>query len=323
MAEHASFADLLEAQLGAFLKRAATKVDKDAPWSTIASAARQDPAVAVARALGAWVADDVVAQGKPAGAAQVPELRNRGAQVERMVGEVATFLWTVSDARAATPTAQDAAENLREVLTGEMDALSEAASAGFVKAAGAPLFPIRRGLALEDLVPEGARGERLRFARPVAPPPGLALEPLAHLRQDLARLKHYGLRDVVARAFRPMPVGVSSSYFKVIRPPVSLEGDLGEFRTLSGLANAADAWADDVRKALLAGFEERLRARGQTAALGPTAEWGQILRSLELERAVADLKGALEREVDSAAIPAEGLLALVIAAPLPEGGLTP
>jgi autotransporter translocation and assembly factor TamB len=131
------------------------------------------------------------------------------------------------------------------------------------------------------------------------------------------------MRDAVARAFRPMPVGVSSSYFKVIRPPVSLEGDLGEFRTLSGLANGADAWADEVRTALLAGFEERLRVRGSLAVLGGAREWPLILRSLELERAVADLKGALEREVDSAAIPAEGLLALVIGAQLPQGGLTP
>jgi hypothetical protein len=309
--------------LGAFLKRAASMVDKDEPWGNIASAARQDPSVAVARALGAWVAEDLLSAGKPAGAAQVPELRHRASQVERMVGEVASGLANLSDARAASPTSMEAAENLREILTGEMDALSEAASLGFLKAAGAPVFPLRRGLTLEDLIPEGPRGERVRFSRPVAPPPGLALEPIAHLRQDLARLKHYGLRDAVGRSFRPMPVGVSSSYFKVIRPPVSLEGDLGEFRDLSGLANGADAWADEVRAALLHGFEERLRARGSTAALGPAGDWPLVLRSLELERAVADLKGALEREVDSAAIPAEGLLALVIAAPLPEGGLTP
>jgi hypothetical protein len=317
-----NFADVLESHLTAYLGRCAAWVQASEPWATIAGAVKQDPAPAVARVLGAWLAEDMATQGAPVGAAQAQEMRARSQQVERALMEALAAVAARLKEAGPMASSAEAAENLAELLGGESDQLADAVQHGFLRAAGAPMVALRRGITLEDVVPEGSRGERVRFSRPLAPPPGLALEPLAHLRQDVARLKHYAMRDTVARAFRPMSVVESSSFFKVVRPAVPFEGDLGQFKTLSGLANAADLWADEVRAGMFVGFEDRLKARSASALLGPSQEVRSILRALEMERAVADLNGALEHEPEAAAIPAEGLLALVIAAPLPTGGLT-
>lgn len=315
-------ADLLDGHVQAFLARAAKWVTAGEPWPAIATAAKQDGAVGAGRVLGSWLAEDIALQGAAQGAAQAGELRARAMQTERALQEAVAAAAKHLGGLGEASKAAEAAESLTELLGAEADQIVDAVQNGFIKASGAPLVALRRGLTLEDARPEGPKGDRIRFDKPVAPPPGLALEPLAHFRQDVARLKHYAMRDAVGRTFRPTSVAGSSSYFKVIRPPVSHEGDLGEFKALSGLANAADAWADEVRAAMLWGFEDRLKARSSLPLMGTASEVGAVLRALEIERCVADLNGALAREPESAAIPAEGLLALVIAAPLPTGGLT-
>ncbi len=318
-----TFAGVLEAYASAFLAKAVRWVDGGEPWATIAAAARLDNAVAAARALGAWLAEDLIAQGRAQGALQAPEARQRASAAERAVQEAIAALASLSGASSGAPAAAEARETLLDLFGGESDAILEALQAGFGKAPGWPLVAIRRGLALDDVHPEGPRNERVRFAKPVAPPPGLALEPLAHLRQDISRLKHYALHDAASRGGRPLSIAAASSYFKVIRPQVSLDGDLSETRAMSGVANAADAWSDAARYALASGFEERIKQREAQGLLGPPDEVAAVLRSLEIERAAADLKGALAHEPEASIIPAEGLLALIIAAPLPTGGLTP
>ncbi len=318
-----TFADLLEGHAAAFLARAVLWVDHDEPWATIREAAKSDPGPAAARAAGAWVGEDLVAQGHPHGAAQAPELRQRSRAAERTVTEALGALSALGAGSNLSPSAAEARENLIDAMGGEVDAIIDALQQGFLKGAGAPLVALRRPLTLEDLAPEGARGERVRFARAVGPPPGLALEPVAQLRQDVARLKHYALREALGRGGRSLSLSASSTYFKVIRPPVSLNGDLSEFRAVSGVANAADAWADEVRDGLLQGFQERLKVRNAPALAGPGADVPALLGALEIERAGADLMGALSGDPESAIIPAEGLLALIISAPLPMGGLTP
>jgi len=298
-------------------------VDAGEPWPTILSAAKDDPGPSTARALGGWLAEDLVAQGRPQGAAQASEMRSRAAAAERAIGEAVAAVVSPTFLSSASPAAAEGRENLIDLFGGESDRLAEAVQEGFAKASGSPLVAVRRSLALSDILPEGPRNERVRFARPVGPPPGLALEPLAHLRQDIARLKHYTVHDAVSRTGRPMSIAASSSYFKVVRPPVSLDGDLAEFRAMSGVTNAADAWSDAARDGLMAGLEERLKVRGSQALLGNAGDASAVLRALEIERAAADLKGALSSDPDAAVIPAEGLLALVISAPLPDGGLTP
>jgi hypothetical protein len=318
-----TFAGVLEAYASAFLSRAVKWVDAGEPWATIAAAARSDNASGAGHALGAWLAEDVIAQGRPQGALQASEARQRAASAERAVQEAVASLVSQGESSSGAPAAAEARETLLELFGGESDAISEALHAGFGKSTGWPLVAIRRDLALTDVHPEGPRNERVRFAKPVAPPPGLALEPLAHLRQDVARLKHYALHDAASRGGRPLSIVAASSYFKVIRPPVSLDGDLSETRAMSGVANAADAWSDAVRDALKAGFEERIKQRQGQALLGPLEDLASLLRSLEIERAAADFKGALAHQPEASVIAAEGLLALIIAAPLPTGGLTP
>ncbi|HKZ58248.1 MAG TPA: hypothetical protein VJ547_00160 [Candidatus Thermoplasmatota archaeon] len=318
-----TFGALLEGHAAAFLARAVAWVDKDTPWAAIAEAARNDSGPSAARSAGAWVGEDIVAQGRPQGSAQAADLRQRASLAERTVTEALAGLSALGASGNLSPAAADARESLLEAMGGEADAIIEALQQGFPRGAGAPLVALRRPLTLADLAPEGARGERVGFARAVGPPPGLALEPIAQLRQDVARLKHYALREALGRGGRALSLPASSTYFKVIRPPVSLDGDLSEFRALSGVANAADAWADEVRAALLAGFLDRLKVREAPALAGAPSDVPPLLRALEVERAGADLKGALAADPESAVIPAEGLLALIIAAPLPAGGLTP
>jgi hypothetical protein len=318
-----TFADLLEGHAAAFLARAVASVDHDAPWATITQSARADAGPSAARAAGAWVAEDLVGQGRPQGAAEAGEMRQRSSAAERTVTEALEALVALGVASNLSPAAAEARESLLDSMGGEADAIIDAVQQGFVKASGAPLLALRRPLTLADLAPEGPRGERVRFAKPMAPPPGLALEPIAQLRQDVSRLKHYALQEALGKGGCVFSLSASSTYFKVIRPPVSLDGDLSEFRAVSGIANGADAWADEVRDGLLQGFLERLKARQAQALVGPAADVPAVLRALEIERAGADLKGALSGDPESSIIPAEGLLALIIAAPLPTGGLTP
>ena len=322
MSQPAHYAALFEGHLRAFLASAAGQVERGAPFAEIEAAARGHPAVAAARTVGMWVAEDLVPAGAAAaaGAADAARLRERASRVERAVADASKRLQELSGPASAAPASADAFEELAAVVGGEVDELQAATARGFMAAAGAPLVEVRPHLALEDL---RAEGSRMAFARARGPPPALALEPVANLRQDLARIKHYGLNDALQKAFRPMAYAVSSSYFKAVRPPVQLEGDLFEFKALSGIANAADAWTDAAQEALLEGFVERLRARGALALAGPEAARGEVVRALELERAALDLAGALDKEPASSSIPAEALVVLVVPAKLPAGGLTP
>src|SRR5690349_18699604 len=280
----------MEASFGAFLARAVKMVDASEPWPKIEALALADTGPSQAKALGAWLAEDALSQGPAKGAADAPSLRARAAAAERAVADAVAKLAAPSS-HSLAPAAEEARESLAEIFGGEVDRIAETAHEGFTKASGAPLVGLRHGLALGDVVPEGSRNERVRFAKPVAAPPGLALEPVAHLRQDLARLKHYALHDAAARGGRGQSIASSSVYFRSIRPQVSLDGDLSEFRAMSGLANAADAWSEAARGGILGGFTDRLKARQGTALLGTSGDPGAIVRALEIERAAADLAG--------------------------------
>ena len=310
----------MEGLFSAYLAKAVAMVDASEPWGKIEAAAVADSGPAQAKALGAWLAEDIVQQGAPKGAADAPAMRARAAAAERAVAEAVAKLAAPTEASGLAPAAEEAREGLVELFAGEVDRLGEAVHEGFTKASGSPVVHIRRGLTLADVLPEGSRNERVRFAKPPAAPPGLALEPVANLRQDAARLKHYALHDAAARGGRAHSIAASSTYFKSIRPPVSLDGDLSEFRAMSGIANAADAWCDAARAGLASGFVERLKTRQSAALLGPANETAAVLKALEIERAVADLNGALAADPSSAIIPAEGLLALVVGGGL--GGAT-
>jgi hypothetical protein len=304
------FSKVLESNFSAFLTKAVALVDSNTSWPKIEAAAKADAGPLQARALGAWLAEDLLAQGPAKGAADAGVLRARAAAAERALGDAVAKL-AVSPGGAA-PASEEARESLADLFGGEVDRLSEAIHEGFAKASGSPLVALRPGLALADILPEGVRNERVRFARPIAPPPGLALEPVAHLRQDVARLKHYALHEAAARGGRAQSIASASQFFRAVRPPVTLDGDLSEFRAMSGIANAADAWSDAVRDGLLGGFTERLKARQATGLLGTSLEYALALRALEIERAAADLNGALQSDPSALIIPAEGLLALVV-----------
>ncbi len=320
MSTPSNFADLFEGHIGSFLKDAAGQVENGRPFGEIAAGAHSHPAVAAGRNVGLWVAEDVASAGAPSGAADAPRLRERASRVEQAVAAASRQLLDLAGPASAAPASADAFEELAAVVTGEVDELQATVARGLMAAAGAPLVDTRPGLALADL---SAQGNRMTFARERRAPPALGLEPVANLRQDLARLKHYGLNDALQKAFRPMPYAVSSSYFKAVRPPVQLEGDLFEFKALSGIANAADVWTDAVQDALLAGFVERLGARDALPLCGPEDARPAIVRALELERAALDLVGALEKEPAASSIPAEALVVLVVPAKLSAGGLTP
>ncbi len=314
---------VLENQFSVFLARAVAMVDASEPWPKIEAAALGDLGPQQAKALGAWLAEDLVAQGAPKGAADAPAMRARAAATERVVSEAVAKLCAPPTTDSGPPAGEEAREILADLFGGELDRLIEAVHEGFARASGSPMVALRPRLALADVLPEGLRNERVRFAKPAGPPPGLALETVAHLRQDVARLKHYALHDAAVHGGRGQSLAATSTYFKIIRPPVSLDGDLSEFRAMSGIANAADAWADAARGALLSGFLERLKARQAAFLIGAPTETSGVLRSLEIERAAADLKGALADDPRAAVIPAEGLLSLVVGAPLVAGGLPP
>lgn len=315
-----AFATVMESQFSAFLTKAVAMVDSNTPWPKIEAAAQADAGPAQAKALGAWVAEDLLAQGQPKGAADAPQLRARAAAAERAIADAVSKLTVAPEGSSMAPAAEEARETLLDLFGGEVDRLGEAVHEGFTKAAGTPLVALRPGLALADITPEGARNERVRFGRAVAPPAGLALEPVSHLRQDLARLKHYALHDAASRGGRAQSLASASTFFKAVRPPVSLDGDLSEFRAMSGIANAADAWCDAARGGLYVGFVDRLKTRQATAYLGPAGDPINVLRSLEIERAAADLNGALKNDPGAAVIPAEGLLALIVGGGLSAGG---
>ena len=82
-----TFGALLEGHAAAFLARAVAWVDKDTPWAAIAEAARNDSGPSAARSAGAWVGEDIVAQGRPQGSAQAADLRQRASLAERTVTE--------------------------------------------------------------------------------------------------------------------------------------------------------------------------------------------------------------------------------------------
>lgn len=320
MTQPANYADLFEGHLRSFLKATTADVERGRPFGEIAQAAGADAAVAGARSVGMWVAEDVATGGPPKGAADASRMRERASRVERAAAEASKGIADLAGPASAAPASAEALEELAAVLGGEVDELQQVVARGFQQAAGAPLVTTRPGLGLVDLRPDG---NQMAFARERGPPPALALEPVANLRQDVARIKHYALNDALGRAFRPMALAVSSSYFKSIRPPVQLEGDLFEFKSLSGIANAADAWTDAVQEAMMAGFVERLQARGSPSLVGSPAAHRDVLRALEMERAALDLVGALEKEPGAASIPAEALVLLVVPARLSPGGLTP